>query len=393
MGTLIYFVGAGLTKSLALRTHPVPAMFDFISTASEYLSDDVVLTTLASLEIAEPYPYAWEVSLCRTLARQLLDRSQQRMPGLRAKFRQALRDRPSESIEDLLDQTGGRASNFPSQSANLRFKYAVGRIFALIDWHLNWHPLDSFLRCQFQDRASAHTFVSFNYDLVLDRAIERYTGGLDLSDIYGFRPIGGIISDPTGGPFGTEITALPKQTAADINVCILKPHGSLNWWAKVFQTGTGADEIWRDTKVVIPVTEAGGVRYVLSTDTHQWVQDPIELGFLVEPVILTPRSAKKPEREFLADIRQQEEAAISSADEAFILGWSIPRTDTDQECMIRSAISRRATPFRRVTVVNRNAGVEYFKRVKDVFGVGVQNLRIWNSGFEEFSESQTSAAH
>src|ERR1035438_453123 len=184
MGTLLYFVGAGLTRSLALPDRPIPAMFDFINTAAEYLFDKVVWTALASLEIAEPYPYAWEAPLCRTLAQQLFDRNQQPPPDLQSRFRQALRDRPSESIEDLLDRTGGRASNLPSQAANLRFQYAVARIFSLIEWQVNWHALDTFLQRQFQDRTSAHTFVTFNYDLVLEHAIERCTGRLDLLGIY-----------------------------------------------------------------------------------------------------------------------------------------------------------------------------------------------------------------
>ncbi len=394
MSRVLYFVGAGLTKSLALQAHPIPAMFDFITTAAEYLFDQIVLTTLAALEIAEPYPYAWGTPLCRTLADQLLDRNQQPPPDLQSRFRQALRDKPSESVEDLLDRTGGRASNLPSQTADLRFQYALVRIFALIEWQVNWHPLDTFLRCQFQNRDSAHTFVSFNYDLVLDHAIERCRGRLDLLDIYGFRPIGGIVSDPTGNPPGARITALRQQQASELDTFILKPHGSLNWWAKGFQTGTPADEVWRDATVVIPITESGGVRYVLSTHTQQWVHLPDELGFLVEPVILTPRSVKKPEREFLANIRLHEEQAICSAEEVFILGWSIPRTDVDQEDLIRNAVSKRATPFRRVTVVNRNAGVEYFKRVKDIFAVADPNLlRICNSGFEQFSVSQASAAY
>jgi hypothetical protein len=368
-------------------------MFDFINTAAEYLFDKVVLTTLASLEIAEPYPYAWEAPLCRTLAQQLLDRTQQLPPDLQSRFRQALRDRPSESIEDLLDRTGGRASNLPSQTADLRFQYAVARIFALIEWKVNWHALDSFLQRQFQNRTSAHTFVTFNYDLVLEHAIERCSGRLDLLGIYGFRPIGGVVSDPTGNPLGAQITALHVQPPSKVDAFILKPHGSLNWWAKSPQTGTPADEVWRDATVVIPVTESGGVRYVLSTDTQHWVHNPDDWGFLVEPVILTPRSSKKPEREFLANVRLQEEEAIRSAEEVFILGWSIPRTDVDQECLIRKAVSKRAAPFRRVTVVNRNAGVEYFKRVKDIFGVADQNLlQICNSGFEEFSASHALGA-
>src|ERR1039457_4292828 len=43
------------------------------------------------------------------------------------------------------------------------------------------------------------------------------------------------------------------------------------------------------------------------------------MPFLVEPVILTPRGAKKPARQFLARVREQEEEAIGSADEVYIL--------------------------------------------------------------------------
>jgi hypothetical protein len=394
MDTILYFVGAGLTKSLALPAHPIPAMFDFISTVSEYLSDDVVLTTLAELENAEPYPYAWESPVCRTLARSLVDPNEQRAPDLRSQFGQALRDRPSESIEDLLDQTDGDSSNVSSQTADLRFQYAVGRVFALIKWNVDWDPLDSFLRRQLQSRASAHAFVSFNYDLVLDRAIERCEGGrLDLSSIYGFHPVGAIVSDPSQkGSLTPQISAFPGQTPANNSVSLLKPHGSLNWWVRVFQPDTSPDQVWHDTTVVVPVTAAGGLRYVMSTDTHPRVHFSGEMPFRVDPVILTPRSAKTPKREFLVKVREQEEQAISSADEVYVLGWSIPRTDTDQECLIRNAISKRTTAFRRVTVVNLRADVEYFKRVKDIFGAADQALEICNSGFREFIESRNFSA-
>ncbi len=41
-----------------------------------------------------------------------------------------------------------------------------------------------------------------------------------------------------------------------------------------------------------------------------------------EPVIVTPRSAKRPDRQFLRDIKEQEEIAILKADEVYVLGWS-----------------------------------------------------------------------
>jgi hypothetical protein len=392
MSAILYFVGAGLTKSLALPTHPVPALFDFVNTASEYLHDDVVLTTLAELENAEPGVYAWESPLARRLAQQLVGRNAQRTPDLRSRFAGALRDRPGESMEDLLDRTGGDASNLSSQNADLRFQYAISRLFALIEWNVNWNPLDSFLRRQFQIQADCHSFVSFNYDLILDRALERRAAHkLDLSTIYGFEPSGTVISDPNGSPSqAPEMRAVCRQSSAEIRLSLLKPHGSLNWWARVL-SDRPPDEVWRDGTVVVPITVAGTLRYVLSTEPHQWVQPLDGMPFLVEPVILTPRGAKKPTRQFLARIREQEEQAIRSADEVYILGWSVPRTDSDQECLIRSTVAKRAKPFRRVTVVNLRAGVDYFKRVKDIFGVESQILRVFNSGFQEFVVSQLSS--
>src|ERR1035438_4255139 len=389
MDAILYFAGAGLTKSLALRTHPVPAMFDFVSTASEYLSDDVVLTTLADLEDAEPPAYAWQSAEAKRLAHQLVERGAQRPPDLRLQFARALRNRPSESIEDLLDRTGGDASNLSSQTADARFQYAVRRLFALIGWNVNWNPLDSFLTHQFQIQASRHTFVSFNYDLILDRAIERRASQqLDLSTIYGFDLAGTIVSDSNGRPSDApQVRVVRRQASADICLSLLKPHGSLNWWLRVFRSDTPAHEAWQDGTVVIPTTLAGGLRYVLSTEPHQWVQPLVGMPFLVEPVILTPRTAKKPTRQFLARVREQEEAAIRSADEVYILGWSVPRTDSDQERLIRSMIEKRANPFRQVTVVNLHAGVDYFERVKDIFGVKTQALRVFNSGFKEFVRS------
>src|SRR5262245_9415964 len=97
--------------------------------------------------------------------------------------------------------------------------------------------------------------------------------------------------------------------------------------------------------------------------TFQRIKAPDEVPAAYEPVILTPRYAKKPDRQFLLDIREKEEQAIQSADEVYILGWSIPRTDKDQECLIRNNVSKRANPFQQVSVVNLLGGIEYFRRV------------------------------
>ena len=50
MGLTLYFIGAGVTKSTEL-TRRVPLMMDFIPVLADYLDSDIVLNTLAQMEI------------------------------------------------------------------------------------------------------------------------------------------------------------------------------------------------------------------------------------------------------------------------------------------------------------------------------------------------------
>lgn len=90
MSKILYFVGAGLTKALALPTRPVPAMFDFIATSAEYIDDEVILTTLSELENSDPYPYVWVSAAARSLAPQLVGRNRTRDPVVLAEFARAI---------------------------------------------------------------------------------------------------------------------------------------------------------------------------------------------------------------------------------------------------------------------------------------------------------------
>lgn len=395
MPNILYFIGAGVTKSLALPTRPVPAIFDFVSTAAEYLYDDIVLTTLAELENSEPYPYVWESPVARSLARQLVGRNRKTDPEARSQFARALRDRPGESIEDLLDRTGSASSNMSSQSADVRFRYAIRRLFTLIGWDVDWSPLISFLSGQFKARNTSHTFVSFNYDLILDRAIQLcINNNLALSRVYGFDISLQVTGEPpmnANGAFAAPQAFPLPGFAPEVDVCILKPHGSLNWLAPITEevsSLSATNPLSQGRSVILLLTEDGSLRYLSSTETFQKVQPPNELPIAFEPVILTPRSAKKPDRQFLLDVREKEEDAIISAHEVYVLGWSIPRTDNDQECLIRNSVSKRTTPFQQVTAVNFFAGVDYFRRVEDIFGIDRTALRIFNSGYTEFAASR-----
>jgi hypothetical protein len=169
---ILYFTGAGLTKSLEVPGKPIPMMIDFISVLSCYLSDNVILTTLATLERNNPYPYRWKSTEAINAAKRLVGKHADRGTANRRAFAAALRNRPSESIEALLE----RAISHGQTEAADRFIYAISRVFRIVNWNVKWRPLNAFLRRQFKLEAE-HTFVNFNYDLLLDRAIQKASNG------------------------------------------------------------------------------------------------------------------------------------------------------------------------------------------------------------------------
>ena len=101
--------------------------------------------------------------------------------------------------------------------------------------------------------------------------------------------------------------------------------------------------------------------------------------------IVPPTSAKRARYGFLREVRKKEAIAIAEADEVYVLGWSMPETDKDQECLIRSAVAERSERIQRVTIVNRGAPPEYFRRVAQAFDAEIGRLQVFNAGFAEFA--------
>jgi hypothetical protein len=90
------------------------------------------------------------------------------------------------------------------------------------------------------------------------------------------------------------------------------------------------------------------------------------------------------EMPFLQDILRREEECLQEADEVFVLGWSLPRTDGDQACLIRTSVARRRTSLEQFTIVNYLAPTQYFDRVVELFGVPKGHVNAFNDGFRDF---------
>jgi hypothetical protein len=94
-------------------------------------------------------------------------------------------------------------------------------------------------------------------------------------------------------------------------------------------------------------------------------------------ILIAPPSPQKPE--VLRQATYDEFEAIKSADEVFVLGYSLPKTDQDQRNLVRRAVKERNTPIRRLTVVNFKASEEYFDEVQELFEP--REMRRFNEGF------------
>jgi hypothetical protein len=380
MPDTVYFVGAGLSKALQL-SEPVPLMADFIRVASYYAEKDterVTLVQLVGLELLARF--RWPSPKARALAETITPRKL----NLKAaqEFLHELRRRPSESIEELL------ANDVPSVDAALeaiyspvvRFRYAISRIFSQIGWQVRLDLLEEFVHRQ-TAAGGKHTFVSFNYDLFLDRAISLSCPVWHWHCGYGFEIPYFVTADPDD--HGVDASEVPATHNCSSDIRILKPHGSLHWLLPV--ANPNAAMPFENGPTTVRVDSDALPEYVQTVLDWPRVRYPSDgLPTNVGPGIIAPLRKKDARLDIFVTSRAEEFEAVRLADEVFVLGWSLPMTDDDQRCLIGYAVQLRSQPFRRVVVVNLNQPPEYFERIRSVFGVEQSRIEVWNDGFQDY---------
>lgn len=379
MAHSIYFVGAGLSKALEL-THPVPLMADFIRVAAHYAKKDtkpITLLTLVGLELLDRFN--WPSPKARQLANAIDPKNLD--VQLAAEFAEELRRRPSESIEDLLanDVPSADAALEAIYSPVLRFRYAISRIFSQIGWQIDLPLLEKFVQTAVEP-GGRHTFVSFNYDLFLDRVVQNVCGNWHWHCGYGFDIPYFIRKDPTN--HGVAVNGVPAEHHCSSHIRVLKPHGSLHWLLPV--ANPNASMPFGDGPVTLRLDDSGLPEYVHTTINWPSVRYPESLPTTVAPGIIAPLRRKDAQIPVFVKSRSEEFDAVRTADEAFILGWSLPVTDEDQRCLIGYAVQLRSKPFQRVVVINLNQPPEYFDRIAGTFGVPRSAVEVWNAGFADY---------
>jgi hypothetical protein len=393
-GKAIYFVGAGLPKALQRDGFPVPLMWDFVKVAAFYAaSDDVLLTTLTQLEIAGVFEHATAASIA--LAERITP-PKSSTPQQRDDFLRIVSTRPQENIEALLIRAASMASN-PKNAAlpvaqqltiellPLRFSFAINRVFWHIGWNFDAKPLRDFLQQQLLARDAA-TFVSFNYDLMLERGIEhaasdRWSAATGYGNAFhefvevveASKHIDHFSKIGAGGAVGTLKSHQTMRTG-DGTIAVLKPHGSLNW---LCQFNGNYHFFGHPTHLVLSADER--VAY-LSGSNVELLERPNGMPWPNSGVFISPPTQKTP----LPTILTQEEAAIVDADDVLIIGWSAPPTDEDQVALIKRAIARRRRPFRRVTLIEWNPAYSQVRRMRELFAPATK-FTLWVGGFQTYA--------
>jgi hypothetical protein len=381
MRNMVYYIGAGLPKALEAPGKPIPLMYDFIKVMADYLDDDVILTTLAELVNARVFSSKSDDT--ETLAKTLVGRNADRSPDNRAAFRRALKALPPESIEVLLERAS-KSDNISAGSSDARFRYAINRVFYLIDANINPLALRRFLTRQFTQPNTQHTFVNFDYDLILDRELERFERLWAPQSGYGFdipfysirESIGARAEDTAVHDAEPFVGQLPSS------VLLLKPHGSLNWLLPYRSDGRGLRR-FEDNPLILPLTDEGKLRYIASTATFQQVsfQDRQRISD-VQPLIISPTYDKLTDLGFLMNIRSTADHALHEADEIYVIGWSMPATDIDHQARIANVMKERNKRLAKLVLVSYGMSHWDVVRIEKTFAMPWVELH--NDGFAAF---------
>ncbi len=409
----VYFIGAGLSRSLQLPDYPIPLMGDFMQVMAHYAVNrhDAVIGKLLALAQGAGEGrclYCSESEEAKVAAGEYwkiigspAPSDLERCAALR-RLAAAVCSRDPESVEDLLrradnpeEPNRAAAGGGPGRLAQ-QFRYAIAKLFYLLRSKADMDPLERFLRARFA-LGGGHDFVSFNYDLFLDQAVQSCAGSRwNPSTGYGFQVGHSLRADPepvTAAGGGGAAAPAPHTAPLEnrhSHFRILKPHGSVNWLMPFrYPYGSGGAGLVFEPNgpVIVPLDYCGRLRNCnLEGDFNRvcWglPHQTWDVGVYIVPPADSAKAAAPPRP--LGDLPSWEAEAVRQADEVFVIGWSAPQTDQGQIRIIKSAARDRLRGPLRVTLVSLRRDDGLRLRVADAFGVAPDSVEAHWDGFRAF---------
>jgi len=180
-------------------------------------------------------------------------------------------------------------------------------------------------------RGKRFSIITFNYDMVFERAIIRKIGAVD----YGLGRIRGL-----------------KEYTSESGIPFLKLHGSLNWRI-CDKCGT------------IEVSEKPVAQIYPRRKCSSRCQG------MMNPAIVPPAANKGDYLKDIAALWKKAHRTMEKADKLIIIGYSLPEVDTDAQGLLRYPIKERGID---VEIILRNA--QKIKEVAERMGLDSNQLPL-----------------
>lgn len=279
-------------------------------------------------------------------------------------------------VEAYMEKKG---KNTAADQTHARLQYMINGLF----YHLD---LDKDLQKSFSNAAHhtlsefvastdnvEHTFISFNYDLWLEKALYQKKLWLprDGYGSYNFeyysRPEEDIECGSGNVNIANKFTEKPQKS----KVNVLKPHGSLSWrFGKNHENG-------------IIILENGENSIVAYNKT--WNYPPLHFPKNTEinliPLIVPPAPNKIRSHPLFRKTDKDVSNALLHADAVVIVGWSMPLTDRYQQDIILNILSNREEQIKKLIVCDKreSGGDLLLPKFESIFRA--REIKPWLGGF------------
>ncbi|NBC02369.1 MAG: hypothetical protein GVY20_01550 [Bacteroidetes bacterium] len=253
--------------------------------------------------------------------------------------------------------------DFPIPFLNGLTEKQINRIVEFIKTHIFINLLPDKLtpKIELLDKftnlfSAGDVVITFNYDLVLDQTLWR-------NNLW--NPIDGYsFSKPVFDP-------VILDDYKDSKIKLLKPHGSINW--KIEPRNRLRKEV---TVLLNYQTKKEGFFDGLKVEPTKVVKD--KENYYYSPAIL-PTFIKMYSSHWFSDIIDESIRKIQTADEIFLLGYSLPDPDTLGQILI-SSISNKA----KITIVNSDSTNKLKVSLVNNFGIQNKNINFNQQRIEEW---------
>lgn len=337
MSNVVFILGAGASKQCG-----APLMADFLDVASDlFRSNSVpekrseferVFGAIGALQSVHSKAQLDLNNIESIFTVLELGRVIQRVPGLDSEGI----DAAITALKELIVKTLEITMRFPVDQQYIGIPEPYGAFGDL-------------LRHLYQDAFPSQTaaVISFNYDIAADMAMYRSGMGPDY-----------II----GKPFSSQLL-----------VPLLKLHGSLNW------------AIEKDTKKILPLHLSNYFQYYRYNGYERHAEVRLPIGTQLaecfakylstkvenEPVIVPPSWNKADYHSALSDIWAAAAQHLSEAEQIFIIGYSLPETDSFFRHLYALG-SVGSAPLRRIAVFNPDSSGATKLRFEELLGPGAR---------------------